>query len=247
ERSEVPRQPTRLGTWVEFDPTPPAGINDYSQGGLRATFRKYMDAMEVFWLDYVVTLDKDEQASMIVEFQHRLLDYKSSILAYYKAAKRWLQQQINSLTNKQEWTAASLFRLLIGAMLVLLLGLSIYVANAYRKHKKSNLQTGYNAWWYRWFIAPLLRWQKRRKQDHQASAVLFYEQMLAVAARGGLVKAPEQTPMEFAASAGYKQIREITLLYNRVRFGKTTLNETESNRITELLAELKKAIRQRPA
>jgi hypothetical protein len=235
-----------MGTWVEFDPTPPAGINDYSQGGLRATLRKYMDAMEVFWLDYVVTLDKDEQASMIVEFQHRLLDYKSTILAYYKAAKRWLQQQIYSFTNKQEWTPASIFRLLIGAMLVLLLCLSLYVATAYRKHKKRNLQTGYNAWWYRWFIAPLLRWQKRRKRDHQASAVLFYEQMLAVAARGGLVKAPEQTPMEFATSAGYKQVREITLLYNRVRFGNATLNEAESNRIAELLTELKKAIRQHP-
>jgi hypothetical protein len=247
ERSEIPHPtPTRMGAWVEFDPTPPAGINDYSQGGLRATLRKYMDAMEVFWLDYVVTLDKDEQASMIVELQHRLLDYKSTILAYYKAAKRWLQQQIYSLTNKQEWTPASIFRLLIGAMLVLLLGLSVYVATAYRKHKKRNLQTGYNAWWYRWFIAPLLRWQKRRKRDHQASAVLFYEQMLAVAARGGLVKAPEQTPMEFATSAGYNQIREITLLYNRVRFGKSTLNESESNRITELLTELKKTIRQHP-
>ena len=236
---------TRLGTWVEFDPTPSAGINDYSKGGLRATLRKYMDAMEVFWLDYVVTLDKDEQASMIVEFQHRLLDYKSTILAYYKTAKKWLQQQLNSLTNKQTWTAGSIFRLIVAAMLILLLGLSTYVATAYRKHKKRNLQTGYNVWWYRLFIAPFLRWFNRRKHDHQATAVLFYEQMLAVAARGGMVKAPEQTPMEFATSASYAQIREITILYNRVRFGKSALNDEETNRVTELLAELKKAIRQR--
>src|SRR5262245_12228086 len=64
----------RTNSWIEFDPTPAAGINDYARGGLMARLRKYADAMEVFWLDYIVTLDSDEQASMMVDLQHRILN-----------------------------------------------------------------------------------------------------------------------------------------------------------------------------
>ena len=58
-----------------------AGINDYSQGGLLARLRKYMEAAEVFWLDYIVTLDSDEQASIMVELQQRTLAMKDQLVA----------------------------------------------------------------------------------------------------------------------------------------------------------------------
>src|SRR5215510_3698378 len=77
----------RSGSWIEFDPTPAAGINDYTQGGLLGQLRRYTDALEVFWLNYIVTLDSDEQASMMVELQHRLLKVKDRFLAYYLSAK----------------------------------------------------------------------------------------------------------------------------------------------------------------
>src|SRR5215831_4675929 len=73
----------RTDCWVEFDPTPAAGINDYSQGGLLGQLRRYTDALEVFWLNYIVTLDSDEQASIMVDLQHRLLKLKDRFLAYY--------------------------------------------------------------------------------------------------------------------------------------------------------------------
>jgi transglutaminase-like putative cysteine protease len=73
----------RSDSWIEFDPTPAAGINDYSAGGLLARLRKYADAMEVFWLDYVVTLDSEEQASIMVDIQHRLLSFKDRLLTAY--------------------------------------------------------------------------------------------------------------------------------------------------------------------
>jgi hypothetical protein len=75
--------------------------------------------------------------------------------------------------------------------------------------------------------------------------VLFYEQMLAISRRAGLVKQPDQTPLEFALAAGLSPIREITMLYNRVRFGGVRLDETETRRVAELLGELKQDIRGR--
>jgi hypothetical protein len=75
------------------------------------------------------------------------------------------------------------------------------------------------------------------------SAVMFYEQMLAVARRAGMVKQPHQTPVEFAEVSGSDQIREITALYNRVRFGSAPLDEAGARRVLKLLAELKAKLR----
>jgi hypothetical protein len=232
------------GIWLEFDPTPSSGLNDYSQGGLRASLRKYMDAMEVFWLDYVVTLDRDEQASLMVEIQHRLLDFKNSVLAYYKAAKAWVRQKIFSLFDTKSWTTGDFIKIgsIIGLLSFMLFAL--YITFAYLKRRK-HTPTGYNPWWHRMFILPILRRIKRRKRDHRASAVLFYEQMLAISGRAGLKKEPQQTPLEFASASGYAEIQEITDVYNRVRFGSATLSDEETRKVSGLLAELKRAIGQK--
>ena len=229
------------GIWIEFDPTPSSGLNDYSQGGLRASLRKYMDAMEVFWLDYVVTLDREEQASLMVEIQHRLLDFKNQALAYYKSAKAWITQKVFSFFDTKNWTTRDVIKFGSGVGLLSVILFALYISVAYLKRR--NLKpTGYNPWWHRIFILPILRRIKRRRHDHRASAVLFYEQMLAISARAGLKKQPEQTPLEFASASGYSQIRELTRVYNRVRFGKAILNEDETRKVTGLLAELKRTI-----
>lgn len=241
EASSSAPKPDITGYWVEFDPTPSAGINDYSQGGIAAALRKYMDAMEVFWLDYVVTLDREEQASMMVEAQQRLVALKNAVLRYYKAAKLWIRSKINALLDAGNWTMAKTVRLLAALTVALLLAFAGYVALAYRKRRRL-APTGYNPWWYRLFVAPILRRLKRKGRDHQASAVLFYEQMLATAARAGLVKQPGQTPLEFAAAASFPQIREITRVYNRVRFGGAALDDGEAQKVSALLADLRQAV-----
>ena len=231
----------RTQAWIEFDPTPSAGINDYSQGGLLARLRKYADAMEVFWLDYIVTLDSDEQASIMVDLQHRLLSIKDQLVVYYLSAKDWTQRVLRTLVLDRNWSTAELL-LMAGAVLVLALSfVLLYVIIAYRK-RRGRPPTGYGPWWHRLFILPL--WRRRvAKRDFRQSAVLFYEQMLAIARRAGLVKQPDQTPLEFALASGLPQIREITTLYNRVRFGGAQLDETETRRVSDLLMELKQMVR----
>ncbi len=228
-------------SWIEFDPTPAAGINDYTQGGLLAQLRKYADAMEVFWLDYIVTLDSDEQASIMVNLQHRLLTAKDRLLAYYQGAKSWMRGLLDRLIVNRKWTASALLELAAGLAVLALATVSSYVFLSYRK-RRGLPPTGYGPWWHRLFILPT--WRRRlKRRDYRQSAVLFYEQMLAIARRAGLFKHPHQTPIEFAVASGLAPIREITTLYNRVRFGGEQLNESESRRVSDLLAELKQDIR----
>jgi hypothetical protein len=227
--------------WVEFDPTPSAGINDYSKGGLISTLRKYADAMEVFWLDYIVTLDRDQQASMMVELQHRLFGVKDWAQAKYYAIKGWARHAIEEMPSY--WSTAGVIEL-AGATALLGMGtLLTYVAAAHRK-RRGLPPTAYGPWWHRLFILPT--WKRRIKSgDHARSAILFYEQMLFIARRAGLTKHAHQTPVEFAAASGVRQINEITALYNRVRFGKSQLLDDEARRVSDLLSELRQVTRKR--
>jgi hypothetical protein len=231
----------RTESWIEFDPTPSAGINDYSQGGLLARLRKYADAMEVFWLDYIVTLDSDEQASIMVELQQRLLSVKDRLLVYYSSAKQWTRKMLGKLIINRRWSMGELL-MLAGALVVLALSfVSLYVVIAYRK-RRGLPPTGYGPWWHRLFVLPT--WRRRlARREYRQSAVLFYEQMLAIARPAGLVKQPDQTPVEFALASGLSPIRELTTLYNRVRFGGAQLNESETSRVSDLLRELKRSVR----
>jgi hypothetical protein len=229
-------------SWIEFDPTPAAGINDYSQGGLLSRFRKYMDAMEVFWLDYIVTLDSDEQASIIVGLQRRLASVKDRMMDYYNGAKQWTREAMNFVVAR-DWQAIDWLKLVSLLTLLMMIGGTVYVL----RHLKqwSIAPTGYGPWWHRWFILPT--WKRRRlaRRDGRDCAVMFYEQMLAIASRAGLVKPTHQTPREFAATSGSEPIHEITALYNRVRFGGAALDEAETRRVSRLLTELKRNLRKR--
>ncbi len=234
----------QTASWVEFDPTPAAGINDYDEGGLFSWLRKYMDAMEVFWIDYIVTLDSEEQASIAVALQQWMLSLKDTVMAYYEGAKDWVKGAVDTLMGGREWslqTGIRLLLLLVG--LIAAVGL-IYVASYYKKRGRV-ARTGYGPWWHRLFVLPTWRRRRLRNGDHRESAVLFYEQMLAIAKRAGLVKKPHETPVEFASASGLSEVREITLLYNRVRFGDSPLDEIESRRVSSLLTQLKNTVRKK--
>jgi transposase len=229
----------RARAWVEFDPTPAAGINDYSQGGLLSRMRKYMDAMEVFWLDYIVTLDSDEQASIIVGLQRRMAAVKDRMMDYYNGAKQWTREAMNFVVAR-DWRAVDWLKLVSALTLMIMISGTVYVL----RHLKqwSIAPTGYGPWWHRWFILPT--WKRRLvRRDGRECAVMFYEQMLAIAGRAGLIKLTHQTPMEFAVASGSEPIREITALYNRVRFGSAALDEAETRRVSHLLAELKRNLK----
>jgi hypothetical protein len=227
--------------WVEFDPTPAAGINDYSQGGFLTRVKKYMEAAEVFWLDYIVTLDSEEQASMMVDLQHRLLTTKDRVLDYYEVAKRWFRGAAGSILDR-EWDLATILKLLALVAALVAATAGLYVTVAYSKRRRY-APTGYGPWWHRLFILPRWRRSGLAGRDPRASAVLFYEQMLAIAARAGLIKKPEQTPIEFAEGAGFSQIDEITAVYNQVRFGGARLDDNDARRVSRLLADLKRESR----
>jgi len=234
----------KTNAWVEFDPTPSAGINDYSHGGIASSLRKYADAMEVFWLDYIVTLDRDEQASIMVDLQHRLIGVKERAFAIYASSREWLRGTAGRLFLSRRWSPLDIIAAISFSGLLAAGAVAVYVAVAHRK-RRGNWPSGYGPWWHRVFILPLWKRRATRGADQRQSAVLFYERMLAIARRAGIRKHPHQTPLEFASASGVAEVRQITELYNRVRFGGLRLNEEDIRRISRLTADLRRSIRGR--
>jgi len=83
------------------------------------------------------------------------------------------------------------------------------------------------------------------RKDRRRPAILFYQQMLAILSRRGVVKSPDQTPIEFADLQDSPLVRQITDIYNRVRFGGETLDFAELRRVSRMLSELRVSTRKK--
>ena len=144
-----------------------------------------------------------------------------------EAGDRILRQVATQLDRRASVIAAIGYAV---AGVAFLMGLLLATWIGLKKLRKSGL------------LAHLRQWFTPRPK---ATVIEFYERMVDLLADRGLVRSPHQTPLEFALSSGLSPIREITNLYNRVRFGGIQLDDNETRRVSELLVELKQKIRTR--
>ncbi|MEP7077080.1 MAG: DUF3488 and transglutaminase-like domain-containing protein, partial [Acidobacteriota bacterium] len=64
--------------WVPFDPTPFAGRTDgIATAGLFAGVNKYLEALEMYWIQYFVAFDTQEQQSLARSAQRSFVDYQT--------------------------------------------------------------------------------------------------------------------------------------------------------------------------
>ncbi|HBB96738.1 MAG TPA: hypothetical protein DC054_15270 [Blastocatellia bacterium] len=69
----------QTGSWVTFDPTPPAGRTARERNGLAGYLSKYSEAFELMWFQYVIGYDKQEQHSLVTSLRKELMDFQDSI------------------------------------------------------------------------------------------------------------------------------------------------------------------------
>jgi hypothetical protein len=69
----------QTGSWVTFDPTPPAGRTARERNGLAGYLSKYSEAFELMWFQYVIGYDKQEQHSLVTSLRKQLMDFQDSI------------------------------------------------------------------------------------------------------------------------------------------------------------------------
>jgi hypothetical protein len=203
--------------WVEFDPTPAAGINQYTTSWA-TQLRQSVEAIQMVWIRYVVTLDNREQVSILRSVQRTAVAAKDYVAERLRSARDRLRSWSRDAMSSGVLSGGRLMVLV--AALVSLGGLAFMA-----------MILQWRGWSLGGFVVPAWRWRawwwRRRGLGAERSAVRFYEQMLAMLARQGLERKPHETPREFASACEIEEVSRITELYQRVRFGREAGREVD--------------------
>jgi len=213
------------GAWVTFDPTPVAGRpgSNGANGFWRGRLGKYTEALELFGIQYVVAYDKQEQRTLATSLRGQLGVYRQTAGQTLGELRAGLNAWWQSLTTGVHAPAQAGIRLTNVPTLVALCALLGLLWLLLARLRRLNL-------WER-----LKFWRRDRKNY---SSVVFYERMTRALESRGLLRAPNETPLEFAATTGMPEATLLTRSYNRVRFGAHELTTAEAARIEEWLRRM---------
>lgn len=198
--------------WTTFDPTPP----DPSQSGasLSTRLQLYLDAMQVFWQDWVLSYDLERQLNLAAQMEQSSRNFQL----------KWLDGSLASLTSgaKSGFDAAKLYA--PRAALAITLLTAVCLLGPFL--------------WRRWLALVRVR-RVQRGEASASDATLLYQRMLASLHRRGIEKPAWITPAEFARIVPDPQaaalLQDFTAAYNHLRFG----NHAESApKLVQLLERL---------
>lgn len=203
--------------WVTFDPTPAAGHPSVSHAGLAARLGQYAEALDVFWMQYVVGYDRVEQRSLATRMRDRLSAYTQAFTAKLAALQASLRKLGLTLTGDDSAHASAAG---LAALIVSALAAATFAFALFRRARRMG--------WRRALTF-------RGARETRASVIEFYERMIRVLEDKGFERAPNQTPLEFAAASNVPEVLKITRLYNRVRFGGRDLSAIETTEVESWL------------
>lgn len=208
--------------WVTFDPTPVEG-RPGSNGATnsRGRLSKYAEALELFWIQYVVTYDKQEQRSLATSLRSNLGIYRQTAGQLFGELRAELSAWWRQLSIGSGEQGA---RMLVNVPLLILLSMALGLLMLLIVRARRMSLPG-------WFVL-------RRRGKKNYSSIVFYERMIKTLETRGLLRAPDQTPLEFAASIGVPEALLLTRSYNRVRFGAQELTTAEAARVEEWLRRI---------
>ncbi|MBX3244750.1 MAG: DUF3488 domain-containing protein [Acidobacteria bacterium] len=211
--------------WVPFDPTPPAGPgSEGAAGGLTERVGKYLEALEMFWIQYFVAFDSQEQRSLFTSVRRGVSQYNNSLATaandVVDSISAWWAE-----VRGDHGMASSLTAIGFGALVM----------------AATIIPTIFLIWLFR-RVRSLSLWQRLRKRflGERESVVEFYSRLLAILDLKGIRREPHQSPMEFAYAVGMPEVIKITESYNKVRFGGRELSRNESEEIKSWLDEMDK-------
>ncbi|MGB7923737.1 MAG: DUF3488 and transglutaminase-like domain-containing protein [Pyrinomonadaceae bacterium] len=214
------------GAWVTFDPTPAAGRPVRQSTGLASRLGKYAEALELLWIQYVVSYDKQEQRSLATSLRNRLGEYRRALAQKFDGLKatisEWLRKSEGEGASAGGLSLARIGWVLALASMLLFVPFALLV----RRVRRLGWRRG------------LLFWRRSREEDGRDSVVEFYERMTGILAARGLRRELGETPLEFATAAGMPEVLKITEAYNRVRYGEHRLTPMEMAEIDRWLSRM---------
>ncbi len=194
--------------WVPFDPTP--SVAQPKPAAAWITLNHYLDAMELFWINWVIGYDSFRQFTLFQDLQHRVLELKRV------AERTWLKIYSHTALALQNLFFSTPRR-------------ETHVWRGFGFRPKVT-------WNYLLWLVPVIcvlivfTWiQKKRARSFQPRRVSeMFSRWLRALARAGYHRPPAQTPLEFSGSIPDPRVRQLsvdlTQIYNSLRFNPSSSN-----------------------
>lgn len=209
--------------WVPFDPTPASSEAEAASTGMIAQAGKYLEALDAIWIQYFVAFDDQEQRSLARTMRSGFVDYQARTAIYWDQAKVMFGEWWAEVRGDKGVLASTEA---VGYAIVIVAGTAILIVLlliAYRRLR------AFGIWRHIWH---------RLSARQNRSIVEFYERMQRILAAKGLMRAPHETPLEFALASGLPGAVILTEKYNRVRFGQKGITPSEADEIESWLRDL---------
>jgi len=236
DRANIPIPPwATRGVWLRLDPTPAADGSN-AGGSFRVSNTQTFDAMQDFWTEMVMNMDKNKQGSIFSLFAESSSGPYAKVWSQIQTIFSQMQSSrfIGGFLSPDRWFSWRM------ALAVVTLGVCSI------------------ALWRGWlWMFPNNRHDslhRRRRQDRLRSRVDYYDRASKLLQKLGFKRLPHQTPREFLqASASRLRSAGIALddrdlsdpFYSR-RFGTSQSESSEQvERIRIAIALLESAVRQR--
>jgi hypothetical protein len=203
--------------WTRFDATSgdeKALINT----SLSARIMQFLDLLNYQWATAVVTYDQPARHELV-----------SGIVTRLHAAAEAIRSLFDFLTRSENpWTWLISPTLLVGVILTMSLLVVVaivgYIVEAVRLRRRAR-RVGIDG-------------LERSDQQRLVRQLAFYDRMIVLLARNGILRQPQMTPLEFSRSLWflppgiYQDIHRLTLVYYRIRYGQAEVDDARRRRLS---------------
>ena len=178
--------------WHTFDPTSNREAEIVQKSGVWEKFKHVLDYLEYTWANSVVAYDRDNQGNLMRNAEQVLTDAGSRGTSAASTSKDWLHDALKS------WFTESNFFIVSSKLLSVLIYLAFFAA----------IGAVGRFFWEKW----MLRRRARRigLENLPASAQLrlarqlgFYDDLMQLLERYGVVRPRHLTPLEFSESIAF--------------------------------------------
>ncbi len=204
--------------WIPFDPTPADPKAD--AGGNWGALDNYLDALNVFWNEWIINYDFSHQVQLARELERDSRQFQQEVRNRFERLER---RGVRMAYGAEEWLASH--KLLALCLMLAILG-GLTLADLIAGKQIAQLR-------FLW----LWKFRRRDVTLSEREATLAYQRLLKILQKKGFQKAPSQTPREFAFGVGGSgfgaSVLEFTQAYNALRFGQSPVSLARLRQILE--------------
>jgi protein-glutamine gamma-glutamyltransferase len=215
--------------WQTFDPTTGNQAVTSDSSGVFGRIKSLMNYLQYEWGASVVAYGKENRDNIVIALNN-------SVTNEAIRSSDSLKQIPSMLDNALNWLSALIDNPTPISILATLMVLSMVAFVAYYAWEKLRLRR--RAWRIGLFGLP------NRQRQRLARELGFYDDLVRLLERHGLVRKPNWTPMEFSDGLSYlpyqvyHDIRRLTRLFYRVRYGRRELNPRRRHRVYNAIARI---------